>query len=61
MGCSLKNLFLIVDTLGVCGGPEKTDFYFNSFYFGWVWCSIKNSFLTVSTLGRFGGPEKTDF
>ena len=33
----LKELILIVSTLGGCSGLERTDF--NSFYFGRVWQS----------------------
>ena len=73
---SWKKWYLIVPTLGACGGLERHDFYqvlfwaglvflkeliFNSFYFGRVWLFQKNWLLTVSTLSVCGGVERNDF
>ena len=71
----LKEIFLTVSTLGVCGVLKITEFLqflcwegvvvlkeliYNSFNFGRVWWLCRNSLLTVSTLGRCGGLERTD-
>ena len=44
----LKELILLVSTLGRCGGLERTDF--NSFSFRQVVMVLKEMTLTVSTL-----------